>query len=108
MTYKEVYEKAEEKLEKGEITCGEFDELTKPLDEEIRPHAEWIPYPERLPEERQVVLVTLNPTVIKDATHPVIIARYTTEKDSWIHTIPDAVLAWMPLPEPYKGEGEVE
>ena len=73
---------------------------------EERPHGEWIPYPERLPEERQVVLVTLNPTVIKDATHPVIIARYTTEKDSWIHTIPDAVLAWMPLPEPYKKEGE--
>lgn len=42
MTYKEVYEKAEEKLEKGEITCGEFDELTKPLDEEIRPHGEWL------------------------------------------------------------------
>lgn len=41
MTYKELYEKAEEKLEKGEITCGEFDELTKPLDEEIRPHGEW-------------------------------------------------------------------
>lgn len=70
--------------------------------EEI-PQGEWIPWSERLPEERQVVLVTVNQTVLKGATHPVIIARYTTEKDSWIHTIPDAVLAWMPLPEPYNG-----
>ena len=42
MTYKALYEKAEEKLENGKITSGEFDEMTKPLDEEIRPHGEWI------------------------------------------------------------------
>ena len=41
MTYKDLYEKAEQKLEKGEITSGEFDKMTKPLDEEIRPHGEW-------------------------------------------------------------------
>lgn len=41
MTYREAYEKAEWKLERGEITIGEFDELTKSLDEEIRPHGEW-------------------------------------------------------------------
>lgn len=42
MTYRNLYEKAVRSLEKGEITCGEFDELTKPLDEEIRLHGEWI------------------------------------------------------------------
>lgn len=42
MTYREAYEKAEWKLERGEITIGEFDEMTKPLDEEIRPHGEWV------------------------------------------------------------------
>ena len=42
MTYRDLYEKAEWKLEKGEITGGEFDEMTKPLDEEVRPHGEWI------------------------------------------------------------------
>ena len=47
MTYKEAYEKAEWKLEKGEITIGEFDELTKSLDEEIRPHGSWEGKPER-------------------------------------------------------------
>lgn len=46
MTYKALYEKAEEKLEKGKITSGEFDEMTKPLDEEIRPHGEWSGEPE--------------------------------------------------------------
>ena len=71
----------------------------------ILPKREWIPFSERLPEDGKLVLVTLNPISLKDAEHPVIITKYTTEKDSWIHTIPDAVLAWMPLPEPYK-EGE--
>ena len=51
MTYREAYEKAEWKLEKGEITCGEFDEMTKPLDEEIRPHGEW----EGKPECKQLI-----------------------------------------------------
>ena len=41
MTYRELYEKAEWQLEKGKITIGEFDEMTKPLNEEIRPHGEW-------------------------------------------------------------------
>lgn len=45
MTYRKLYEKAERKLEKGEITSGEFDEMTKPLDEEIRPHGEWLTEP---------------------------------------------------------------
>ena len=45
MTYKDLYEKAEWKLWKGEITSGEFDEMTKPLDEEIRPQGEWIKEP---------------------------------------------------------------
>ena len=76
------------------------------LEKAQRPHGEWIPYSERLPEEGKLVLVTLNPISLKDAVHPVIIAKYTTEMDSWIYTIPDAVLAWMPLPEPYKEEGD--
>ena len=41
MTYKKLYEIAEWKLEHGELTLGEFDEMTKPLDEEIRAHGEW-------------------------------------------------------------------
>lgn len=77
-----------------------------PLFEQERPHGEWIPCSERLPEEGKLVLVTLNPIFLKDSVHPVIITKYTTEKDSWIHTIPDAVLAWMPLPEPYRREGD--
>lgn len=37
-----VVRKAEWKLENGEITVEEFYEMTKPLDEEIRPHGEWV------------------------------------------------------------------
>lgn len=62
MTYRELYEKAEWKLEKGEITLGEFDEMTKPLDEEIRPHDGWVECSDRLPtaENGERVLVHLS------------------------------------------------
>ena len=102
MTYKNLYEKAEWKLEKGEITIGEFDEMTKPLDEEIRPHGEWIPCSERLPEERRLYLAT-----IKRANGITFTAQsyFFTEFSGWSDC---GVIAWMPIPEPYKKEGEVE
>lgn len=42
MTYRELYEKATRQLEKSEITLGEYEEITKPLDEEIRKKGKWI------------------------------------------------------------------
>ena len=97
--YKHCWSRGESLKEDGE-ECVYY--------EPERPHGEWIPCSERLPEEGKLILVTLNPISLKDSVHPVIITKYTTEKDSWIHTIPDAVLAWMPLPKPYRREGEAE
>ena len=41
MTYFELLSKANRLLDKGEITIGQRDEMTKPLWDEIRPKGEW-------------------------------------------------------------------
>ena len=55
----------------------------------------WIPCSERLPEERQEILATTTDNAWGDV---VIIRNYFKEMHK-------SVIAWMPLPEPYK-EGE--
>lgn len=81
-----------------------------------RPHGEWIPCSERLPgDERPVLIYAWN-------VHHVV-ARYgqfRTEdggyKTAWVTAgawfdnteIKHKVIAWMPLTEPYRKEGEAE
>lgn len=54
----------------------------------------WIPVSERLPEERQEILATTTDNAWGDV---VIIRTYYKEMHK-------SVIAWMPLPEPWKGE----
>ena len=80
-----------------------------------QPEQRWIPVSERLPED-EYVLISKIPTKISGNKWSVAIAIRTADprsrkiqwRDSGFGVIQDdKVLAWMPLPEPYKAESEV-
>ena len=69
----------------------------------------WIPVSERLPKKYKIVIVST-----EDGVYPE--ARYS-EEDGWEWAYEsgadyweeiDGVIAWIPLPEPYKAESEEE
>lgn len=69
-----------------------------------QPEPKWIPCSERLPEDRIYVLVTF------EYRYGLIdhgIAWYSSAENQWFPTRRN-VTAWMPLPEPYREEGEQE
>lgn len=67
----------------------------------IEPEQRWIPCSERLPEHRLYVLVTYKYEygLIDNG-----ITWYSETENKW--NTSREVIAWMPLPEPYKGETE--
>ena len=79
-------------------TSQTLDELLEILNEK-EPSNGWIPISERLPKEKQECLVCRNGTIRMDK----FIGRDIPYK--WELTISDYE-AWMPLPDPYKGEQE--
>ena len=58
----------------------------------------WIPVTERLPEESNEYLVS---TVWEDVT-----TDYFRTDSGWMTFEKKEILAWMPLPQPYRGESE--
>ena len=69
--------------------------------EALSADTEWIPCSERLPEKNKEVLISCD--------WGVDIGEYGDDgwRSEWInHYDDDAVLAWMPLPKPYKGGDE--
>lgn len=73
---------------------------------ELLEQTRWIPVSERFPEFGQDVLLSLRSLDIKTGF------RAETEPYFYCHGVdgcyiePQNVLAWMPLPEPYKAESE--
>ena len=75
---------------------------------EVKPEPKWIPVSERLPEDGQNILVTYKTT---DKIHP---CQYHDDgsRNPWYSYIDqcrahmNVILAWMPLPEPYREEGD--
>lgn len=69
---------------------------------------QWIPCSERLPKPNELVVASLKTGVQ--------LCEYLADgsSDSWFSTTDNRfvynrlIKAWMPLPEPYKGEGEKE
>ena len=71
---------------------------------EVRWDNGWIPCSERLPDEKQTVLVWC-------PEYKNIYCAYLEKKKWWmfgalVQIVPNAVVAWMPLPEPYREDGE--
>lgn len=66
---------------------------------------EWIPCSERLPSESGDYLCTI--PLDADETYTEVLTfhkgRFYEDDDEWGETYHDDVLAWMPLPKPYKG-----
>ena len=94
----------------GSIRCGV--RLARNIIEDLPSAQQWIPCSERLPEDYTDVLAWFEYFRYGDynclyQTHG--IGSYSTEYDSWMinhetgwHKL--RVIAWMPLPEPYREE----
>lgn len=71
---------------------------------------EWIPCSERLPEQSDDYICTIpldeEETFVKVLTFHK--GRFYEDDDEWGATFYDDVIAWMPLPKPYREESEVE
>lgn len=86
------------------------EEINKALDMAIealkkqRPHGEWIPCSDRLPEKQGQYYVSGGDKVwICD------FLIFSNFKGGWCNDVSNPVVtAWMPLPEPYEKEGEAE
>lgn len=60
-----------------------------------QPEPKWTPVSERLPEELTTVLIT-------DKDGDVFLATFIEVINGYAEWTTDGIIAWMPLPEPYK------
>lgn len=103
----------EEAISTIETAKGEC-EWNAPLDyqiafdmaiEALEKQSKWIPVSERLPEEGKDVLITI---LLRNGVKAVEKSK-RADVTMWRGFGRDVnVIAWMPLPEPYKKEGEEE
>ena len=63
----------------------------------------WIPVTDRVPDNEQYVLCT---TLTKKGLRNLVIGYYADGR--WCCGMNSNVIAWMPLPEPWKGEDNAE
>ena len=74
-----------------------------------RKKEEWIPCSERMPKQNECIGNVCKYYLVQDNYDDMYVARYTS--DGWISIdsiLQDNIVAWMPLPEPYKAEMESE
>lgn len=68
-----------------------------------RKTGKWIPVTERLPEKKEIVLITNNKGHVRCGQYQGVFDD-KNYRWWWKHNTLEEVLAWMPLPEPYRGD----
>lgn len=97
------YRKTIELLETRGTTNGNCATCVKAVVIDERPHGKWIPCSERLPEEEQkIYLVTIDYGDGLSCVAP----RFFWDKKRLWNEAEEYITAWMPIPRPYKQEGE--
>lgn len=68
-----------------------------------QPEPQWIPCSERLPEENQICIVT---DETRQNTYEYRFCKLAYDEEQGWTYLKHRIIAWMPLPEPWKGEQE--
>lgn len=107
-----IQEKAIEQLERISHNLGSIGETVDYTDIAIEAleQTEWIPVTERLPEPQTTVLITKKRWGGRDNDLFQDLSEYTYATYFAFYNphfgFSDEVIAWMPLPEPYKEDAE--
>ena len=84
------------------------DAIVKRMQEQEPKTEHWIPTSERLPKAGEYVGDVAKYYLVQDEYGDMLVARYTHsgywEEIRKLEPIGDEIVAWMPLPEPYKAE----
>ena len=91
--------------ETGKMVCGDLRKLLEEIKAipSAEPERKWIPVTEALPKEKEIVLITNKKGHVRCGQYQ----RTFDDKNYrwwWKHNTLEEVLAWMPLPEPWRGE----
>lgn len=91
-------------IEEIESYCGDIfaDEIIELIKQQPQV-GEWIPCSERLPEKTGYYLVQLSRKLPNEDYADRVVVLYN-EEDKKFMTYERLIIAWQPLPEPYKGE----
>jgi len=111
-----IFHKYVEKIMGRPIMTHEMGILSKEIKEKAKADfielcekeskTEWVPTTERLPGDMGYVLTTIqiNHKIVRVRSGNYYHGRFNNDNgDTWLAT-DEEVIAWMPLPEPYKGE----
>ena len=94
-----------DEYEVGQITLEAMDSIMSMI-------PKWIPCNERLPKEKQVVLITNGKGHVRCGQYQCLLRDLDPTKWWWKNKTIETVMAWMPLPTPYidttPKEGEKE
>lgn len=81
-----------------EIICSHMNDVT-----DINVLSNWIPCSEKLPEETEYYLVQLSKKLPNEDYADRVVVLYDGEEKVFM-CYEKLIVAWQPLPEPYKGE----